>query len=150
MALPTLADLKLVLRVQSTVEDGLLTQVLARASAIVETAIGYPLTIGRTFARAGGGWRVLSSLRHEPAAAGVAVTSRVTRTTSALADHPDYATRLEPLVSQAILDVAADLYTHREPDVQSVSDGGASKDYSGDGIPPRAARIIQQLRAELG
>lgn len=44
MALPTNADLKLVLRIQGTAEDAFLTTLLARARAVVEGLIGRPIT----------------------------------------------------------------------------------------------------------
>ena len=44
MALPSVADLKLVLRIQGTAEDTLLTALLARAQAGVESELGRPVT----------------------------------------------------------------------------------------------------------
>lgn len=44
MALPTLPDVKAYLRVETTDEDVLITQLLARATADVEALLGYALT----------------------------------------------------------------------------------------------------------
>jgi uncharacterized phiE125 gp8 family phage protein len=44
MALPTVADCKSYLRKEDTSEDALLAQLLARALAMIETYLGYPIT----------------------------------------------------------------------------------------------------------
>lgn len=50
MALPTIVELKGLLRIQSTAEDTVLTLLLAQATALVEGMIGRPITaIARTF-----------------------------------------------------------------------------------------------------
>lgn len=43
MALPTLQDAKDYLRIDTTAEDGLVTALLARAKASIETWLGYPI-----------------------------------------------------------------------------------------------------------
>jgi hypothetical protein len=149
VALPTVQDLKDYLRVQTAAEDALLAQLLTRATAMVETALGLPIASGRSF---GGGaarasaYPIIGSLR----GGGVTIGTVSERTITALADHPDYATRLESLASSAIIDVAADLYTHRDPDVTSESEAGASRAFGANGLPPRAERTIQMLRVEIG
>lgn len=57
----------------------------------------------------------------------------------------DYATRIEPVVSAAILDVVADWYQRRNPNAGSESTGGGvSTTYVKWGMPDRAVEAVQQ------
>lgn len=58
----------------------------------------------------------------------------------------EYATAIEPVLFQAILDVAADLYQRRNPAAGSESTGGGvSTSYSG-GLPPRVQDLLMPYR----
>lgn len=58
----------------------------------------------------------------------------------------EYSTTIEPLVSAAILDVAADLFWHRNPNSTNESEAGVSVSYGRDGIPPRVAATLAPYR----
>lgn len=61
---------------------------------------------------------------------------------------PFYGTRIEPLASAAILDVAADLYQRRNPAAtQEAAGGGVSVSYKTDAIPERTCRMLDGLKA---
>lgn len=66
----------------------------------------------------------------------------------ALSTSPDYATVIEPTVSAAILDIAADLYQRRNPTATSESSGGGvSTSYGDSGLPKRAEALLASWRA---
>lgn len=55
----------------------------------------------------------------------------------------DYATRVEPVVSAAIVDVVADLYQRRSPAASTESTGGGiSTTYTASGLPARTAAML--------
>ena len=61
--------------------------------------------------------------------------------------HPQYAGRIEPVVSQAILDTAADLYHARNPRAASESaGGGASTTYVNAVLPERVRVALNPYR----
>jgi len=61
--------------------------------------------------------------------------------------HPQYETRIEPVLSQAILDVAADLYHARNPRAVSESaGGGASTSYANQVLPERVKVALNPYR----
>lgn len=69
--------------------------------------------------------------------------------TTGLATRADYATIVEPCLSQAIIDTAADLYQRRNPAATDENDGvGGSVRYgrSEETIPIRAQTFIAQFR----
>jgi len=67
--------------------------------------------------------------------------------TAGLSLDPFYATRIEPLASAAILDVAADLYQRRNPAAtQEAAGGGVSTSYNVTAIPERTCRMLDGLR----
>jgi len=67
--------------------------------------------------------------------------------TVGLADHPRYSARIEAILSQAILDVAADLYHARNPRSASESaGGGASTTYVNQCLPERVQVALQPYR----
>jgi hypothetical protein len=58
----------------------------------------------------------------------------------------DYATRIEPLLSQAITDTVADWYHHRNPDASvSTAGGGISVTYQNTGLPARVVAMLAPL-----
>ncbi len=68
-----------------------------------------------------------------------------------LSQLPNYGTRIEPVIRQAILDVAVDLYTRRHAATASESDGGLSASFeNGDrmdaGMPQRTAMLLAPFR----
>lgn len=64
-----------------------------------------------------------------------------------LATHPQYGTRIEPVLSQAILDLAADYYHARNPRASSESaGGGASTSYTDKIMPERVRLALQPYR----
>jgi uncharacterized phiE125 gp8 family phage protein len=187
MALPTLADAKAVLRLQGTTDDAFVTQLLARAQALVETYVGVRITAATDtvtdwttdMVRAYGDITMLSLSRYPVASAGLTVTDVNAATvdpttyvlvgtqglirakagttfnagpytiagTIGLSAHPDYATRLEAVISTAILDIVADLYDRRAPGTVSESDGGGFSQVNTQAvIPPRVQMSLAPLR----
>lgn len=182
MALPTVADAKSVLRVEDTSEDTLLGQMLARAQALLERLLGYPLTAAAQaytdYARTDE-WDspVILQLPGPFAAApvvadvnGTAVDSSTyyvergtgkirakqgynfptgpytITATIGLSAHPDYATRLEAVATQALLDWVAHLYFNRNPGTTLETDeGGSSRMLSPDAVPARVLESVQLL-----
>ena len=66
--------------------------------------------------------------------------------TVGLSALPEYDAEIEPVLSQAILDVAADLYQRRSPAATSeTTGGGVSTSYSG-GLPARVADLLTPFR----
>lgn len=157
MALPTVADVKAYLRIETAAEDTLLTSLLARAIAAVETYLGRPIevTAGRTFESSTSGvtdgWSVSRSVRYggsgsvanTTAAADIADAVTVT----ALATHPDFTTRISAIVNGIILDTVSSWYRQRDPHVSNESAGGGiSFTYSGRGLPPDAEMLLAPFR----
>ena len=72
------------------------------------------------------------------------------RATVGLSARAGYATRIEPVINQAILDIAADLYQRRNPAASQESEGGGvSVSYNqGDDecVPSRIAAMLQPYR----
>lgn len=64
-----------------------------------------------------------------------------------LDNEDDYDTLIEPIVSQAIVDLVADLYQRRNPAASSERNaGGDSVAYTADGIPCRVADALDSIR----
>jgi hypothetical protein len=67
-----------------------------------------------------------------------------------LSADPRYAEEIEPVISQAILDVASDLYANRTPSAQmEAAGGGAStswRDPDPSGLPARTARALSAYK----
>jgi len=60
--------------------------------------------------------------------------------------HPDYATRIEPVLNSAILDLVADYYDRRAPGTVSESDGGGfSQTNTQLEVPPRIAARLNSI-----
>lgn len=58
----------------------------------------------------------------------------------------DYATRIEPLLAQAITDTVSDWYHHRNPDATvSTAGGGVSVTYANTGLPARVVAMLAPL-----
>lgn len=66
--------------------------------------------------------------------------------TAGLSARSDYATVVEPAISQAILDLAADLWRRRVGNVSQASSVGDSESYTGDAIPARTKLILDSFR----
>lgn len=180
MALPTVTDLKLVLRIQTTADDTLLTSLLARALGMVEGALGRPITkVSTTWKDYGDQGRFGGALTRLVVpvvpydtlaivdADGVALSSSVdyyapgvwdatvrarpgmtfpvapyTLTANVgLSAAANYATVIEPAVSAAILDVAADLYQRRSAAATAESENGIAVSYGG-GVPQRVVDML--------
>lgn len=60
--------------------------------------------------------------------------------------HEDYASVIEPVLSQAIIDVAADIYQHRNPASTNESTAGVSVSYPDYGMPSRVAIALAPYR----
>ena len=114
------ADFKMYMKIEHTAEDSLLTQILARAHAMVETYLGRTIAgSARTFAVSGGGFAVVSSFRSP--ASETRVASFVRAQASPLDALPDYAERIQYVIAAAVLDVAADIYARRVTSISSES-----------------------------
>lgn len=188
MSLPTLQDAKDYLRIQTLAENVLVTALLARAQAMVETYLGVRITaVAETMTdhterseRAYSRVTTLQVPRYpfatttpapvvvdaqgqtvDPAtytieprygqiygAPGVTFDNgpyAITATVG-LSAHPDYATRLEPLVSAAILDLVADLYQRRNPAAVTEAEGGVSVTYQSGILPARTQQMLASCR----
>ena len=66
--------------------------------------------------------------------------------TAGLSARVDYEAVVEPAISQAILDVAADFWRRRVGNVSQASSVGDSEAYSGDPIPARTKLLIDSFR----
>ncbi len=181
MALPTVAELKTYLRIETTAEDTLLTALLARAKAQVEIWIDAPITatnvtaVDRANVISG---MVATSLifPQRPIASAITVVDSEGTTVAAaeytvntasgviyandgysfpfgpytitastgLSLRGDYA-RIEPILSQCIIDLAADLYQKRTPNASTETAAGTS--ISWDVSRDTAARVLKVLRA---
>lgn len=63
---------------------------------------------------------------------------------------PEYATEIEPLAGQAIVDFVAALYQQRSPSSRGESAaGGLSRSWTPEGIPCRVADVLDMLRRPL-
>ena len=70
--------------------------------------------------------------------------------TIGLSAHPNYASRIEPLLNAAILDVVADFYSRRNPSTAMESaGGGVNVSYVHDGLPPRLCAMLAPLRVSV-
>jgi uncharacterized phiE125 gp8 family phage protein len=173
--LPTLADFKAYLRIETTAEDALCTTILLRAQAMLEAWVDTPIVpemrtavdrpegaaralvfparpIGDVSVEDGDGDVVDPALYAVDAGAGLVygrngyrfMSGPYTMTASVgLALRPDYA-RIEPLLSQAILDLAADLYQRRTPGAQTETGSGTT--ISWDVSRETVARVMRDLR----
>jgi hypothetical protein len=75
--------------------------------------------------------------------------------TIGLSAHPDYATRLEAIANQAIVDFVAHLWRNRLVGVSSIAEeGGSAQTFEGDGRPPlipdRVMESIDKLPGRSG
>jgi hypothetical protein len=193
MALPTVADLKRVLRIESSVEDTLLAALLASGEAAVRGELGRDIGVTeRTFIDEAETSRVYGVVRHlvippqylpiefdadssqstdpvvedtdgtvlDPdvdyrigmvwesfirARPGITFTNPPYTVTvhCGLAADPEYATRIEPAIKQAILDAASDLYHFRSPSASSETTGGGVSQSRGEwGLPARVCALL--------
>lgn len=66
--------------------------------------------------------------------------------TVGLGTDPDYVADIEPVLNQAIRDIAADAYWRDNPGASSQSEAGVSVGYANDeGIPPRALAALNSV-----
>jgi hypothetical protein len=179
VALPTSADLKAYLRIETTAEDALLAALLVRARAMLETWIDVPIiaevqtaeddasALARpvralVFPRRPMVVTAIVDSRGEtvpPVNYRGSVTSGIIYalndttfqygpyTMSALVGlslRQDYG-RLEPVVSAAIIDLAADLYQRRTPGASSETAAGTA--ISWDASRETVARIMKTMRS---
>lgn len=180
MALPSVADLKSYLRIESNAENTLLTALLARAKSQMELWIDCPITAtAQTFVDPcyqDSGKPVTSIVfpRRPIAVTSIVDADGVTMpTTEYWVDgsagmiysetgysfsNPRYTitanvglslsqqyTTWEPVISQCILDLAADLYQKRTPNASAESAAGTS--ISWDVSRDVAARVLKVIRA---
>lgn len=178
MALPTAADLKSYLRIESNAEDALLTALMARAKAMLEAWIDVPITAEMQTAvdRATTESTPITSLifpRRPIASASVTDKNGTSVNVNSysvdgvagmlyakqgitfpygpytiqalcgLTLLPNYA-RLEPVLSECIIDLAADLYQRRTPGASSENAAGTSITW--DASRETIARIMKTLR----
>lgn len=181
MALPTVAELKAYLRIESNAENTLLQALLDRAKAQLEIWIDTPITaasvtaVDRADVISG---QVATSLifPQRPIALSITVVDSEGTTvpaaeytvntssaviyanegysfpygpytitaTTGLSLRGDYA-RIEPMLAQCIIDLAADLYQKRTPNASSESAAGTS--ISWDVSRDTAARVLKAMRA---
>lgn len=179
MPLPTVAELKAYLRIESTAEDTLLAALLVRAQAMVEGWTDTPITamaqtaLDRAESLAvhpvtslifprrpcqitavvdANGATVDATKYYVDGTAGMIYA----KPTFAFYDGPytitanvglslraDYA-RLEPLLNQALLDLAADLYQRRTPGAATETAAGTT--VSWDASRDTVARVMYTLR----
>lgn len=67
-----------------------------------------------------------------------------------LSAHPRYEVEFEAIVSAAVVDLVADLYTRRNPSQQTaLSGGGNSSTFSIDGLPKRIVDSLEMIRQNL-
>lgn len=181
MALPTVADLKSYLRIETTAEDTLLTALIARAKAQLEVWVDAPITATNVTAVDRADVitpQVATSLifPQRPIASSITVVDSEGTTVPAaeytvntasgviyanegysfpygpytitastgLSLRGDYA-RIEPILSQCIIDLAADLYQKRTPNASTETAAGTS--ISWDVSRDTAARVLKVLRA---
>jgi len=180
MALPTVADLKAYLRIESNAENSLLTALLARAQAQLEIWIDTPITAvsvtavdradvidGQTCTSLIFPQRPINTTATIVDSEGTTLTAAeytintasgviyantgysfpygpyTITTLCGLSLRGDYA-RIEPVLSQCIIDLAADLYQKRTPNASSESAAGTS--ISWDVSRDTAARVLKVLR----
>jgi hypothetical protein len=180
MALPTVAELKTYLRIETNAENALLQALLDRAKAQLEIWIDTPITAATAVtvdnAEVIRGMVATSLIANQRPIANVSIVDgngdtvssaeyRVNSTsaviyandgysfpygpytitaTTGLSLRGDYA-RIEPILSQCIIDLAADLYQKRTPNASSESAAGTS--ISWDVSRDTAARVLKVLRS---
>lgn len=178
MALPTTADLKTYLRIESNAEDTLLAALLVRAQAMLEGWIDCPIAaesqtaVDRgdtldaalislvfprrpiaavTLADADGATIPATDYTVEGRSGVLYAKPTVTfdnppytiTASCGLSLRADYA-RIEPLLGEMILDLAADLYQRRTPGASSEKAGDTT--IAWDASRETVARVIKSLR----
>ena len=189
MALPTVAQVKAVLRIQHTAEDTLLQGMLDRACALIVAHMGRPYEAEeRTWIDEGGRVRAYGGLtsltiptgpidpttlviedadgeilvaatdyRAPVATDGVIRAARGTTFANApytltadvgLSARADYATLVEPVLSQAVIDCVSDWWARRNPNATSeTTGGGVSTSWLTEGLPPRVCMALSSFTA---
>jgi len=190
MTLPTVADIKAVLKIQHSAEDTMLAGMHARACALIIGALGRPYeAVSRTWVDECGHVRAYGVIRSlnvpvtpiDPASlviedadgeilvAGTdyraplawdalvrakpgvcfgnppyTLTANVGLSASYGSDGQiDYATVIEPVLAQALIDTVADFYQRRNPAAAGESDGGGvSTSWQKAGLPDRVKETL--------
>lgn len=182
MALAGAAEVKLYLRLETTAEDTLLTAIVLRVVALIESYLDRPIVAvareweDRTPVRGPKGANTVLRFPTYPISAAtitdadgdvvdaddyvlVAATGKATcengftngpytlAATVGLDQHQDYEDRIEPLLSAAIVDLAADLFQRRSPAAQGEGAGGAYAQWSSLAeLPARTKQMLDPLR----
>ncbi len=178
MALPTTADLKSYLRIESNAENALLAALLLRAQAMLEGWIDCPITAEAQVAvdRAESLDEPVFSLIFPRRPIGSVTVTDAEGTTVPATDYTVYPTsgmiyakpgvgfnagpytiaascglslrsdyaRIEPLLAEIILDLAADLYQRRTPGAHSERAGDTTVTW--DASRETVARVMKSLR----
>ena len=181
MALPTVAQLKSYLRVETTAEDALFTLWLARATALIEGLLGkpivaaaqtvivvpachpitglyrimlpYPFTAITTITDdegdsvASGDYTLDGQAGFLTFDEDATIPGYCTVTlTAGWSLHTNYATKAEPIISQAITDTVADWYQRRNAGATSETESSASVSYAAAlGLPARVIATLDPL-----
>lgn len=134
------------------VEDELVAELLASATAMVLTFIATAFNELSLTGATPGAWSAVVSLRRGGNTIGTAGTV-TTITLPDLETLPEYSDRIEPVLNQNIVDVVAHLYKNRSPNASSESEGGGISeswdDVGESGLPKRVERRLQTLVATL-
>jgi hypothetical protein len=145
MALPTLAEVKTFLRVETSAEDSLIQDFMTQALARIEGWLRRPI-LSASAAFSGinpASYPVARSIR-----SGNGLASRYggTSPAPALDSFADYSARIEPVLRGAMYDMVADKYHNRNPNRSSESSAGFSVSYNKSGIPMRVAEDLDAYR----
>jgi hypothetical protein len=133
------------IRATVVVHDGLIDELRLSALAMIETFLA-KLSREMATASTASTWPAIRSFRRENDVASATVT---VITLASLATQPDYATRIEPILSQSVVDAVAHLYRHRSPNASSETQGGGVSDSWDDvgpsGLPKRVEGRLRDL-----
>lgn len=146
MALPLGSDLREHLRIETNAEDIYLGKLITRAIAKIENHLHRRILSASAPMEGSAAYPIARSLRG-PNDAASATEVLVGENAAPLDTRGDYTEIVEPILTAAILDVAADLYKRRVPTVAGESGGGISVTYTRDGIPMRVATDLRPYRA---
>jgi hypothetical protein len=168
MPLPDIDLCKAYLRVETGKEDLLIGEEIREAIAFIESYIGRAILDPngtRVFGPVRTAFPVIAGFRVSDGAPNVNMYSEgsdeLGRETNVplpssvtgpppMSTLPDYATRWEPLLSRAILDMVAEFHSHRDPMVTNESSGGGTSVARGrlvHGLPPRVRAMLKPVLA---
>jgi hypothetical protein len=145
MALLTLAEVKAYLKVETNADDAVLTRLLTGATALVAFHLRRPLTAAAPTVPATETWVGVSSARGPGSDYSVEVNFA---SPLALDQLPGYATGIEPILNDVLMDLVSDRWHRRNPAVSSEGSGGASVSYdTSTALPKRAVELLRAWRA---